>query len=381
MARGIWLEENPCPLRAAARALKDLPGERNFNPVPTAALKHPGCPIGLAMRPKVLPIFGLLLIVAGIAACDWRKNRQTRRLHEAATAINTELARIADTIQGLRADTEAIFNRPSRYRNGLYQNSRYSIYKSTVYYTPQDDGNCETWASGFVPVGDEQKLKIKALENICPPLKKSCSENRLLAAVYFTTHDSIIISYPFGDANSYLTPGLNATKAWVTYWKADETHNPGRKTLWVEPYLDAMGRGYMVSVITPVYSGDRLEGTLGIDVTCDAMRDRFFSGEDRNLMLITDRGLLVAMSKPCSKLLNLSGPGNYDYLDKAAENRPISAEFDLSKNRSAAIRLLAEKLISVSEVFVIKIGGAEYRVAKIALTPVNWYLVDLGQGK
>lgn len=81
--------------------------------------------------------------------------------------------------------------------------------------------------------------------------------------------------------------GLDLTKAWVTYRVAAGAENPARKTLLVPPYINAVGRGYMISVITPVYNGGVLEGTLGIDITIDKIVQRFGALSERNRMIVT----------------------------------------------------------------------------------------------
>lgn len=43
--------------------------------------------------------------------------------------------------------------------------------------------------------------------------------------------------------------------------------NPGRYAVWTRPYLDAGGKGLMVTLLAPVYQGDRYNGVVGTDIT------------------------------------------------------------------------------------------------------------------
>ena len=56
--------------------------------------------------------------------------------------------------------------------------------------------------------------------------------------------------------------GLCAAERAATYRAAAPAANPGRVPVWVEPYVDITGKGYMVTVSVPVLSHRSLEFDL-----------------------------------------------------------------------------------------------------------------------
>jgi len=294
-----------------------------------------------------------------------------------AGRIESFFTRCVEEIEDVRDRAAEILTSRERYAEGLFDDKRYVFYKGRVYYTPEDDGNCEAWASGYVPVDGEMIAKIRILEHLCPVMKKTYGDGGFYSAIYINTYDSIMVGYPFGQANTYLKPGLNTATAWVTYWQADEKNNPERRTLTVEPYLDAMGRGYMVSLITPVYSPSGLEATIGMDIRCESIRRRFLDDKDRNLMIVTQSSILVAANGPCERILNMEGPGQHNYLEKASVNRPIPEEYNLSKNPSEGVRGLAARLESGLTDFGVTIQGENFNVLSEAVPVTGWRLVEL----
>jgi len=53
---------------------------------------------------------------------------------------------------------------------------------------------------------------------------------------------------------------------------AAPARNPQKLTVWVPPYYDTVGNGWMISCVAPVYRGSDFIGVLGIDLTLDAVQ-------------------------------------------------------------------------------------------------------------
>jgi hypothetical protein len=246
-----------------------------------------------------------------------------------------------------------------------------------VYYTPQDDGECEIWASGYIPIGISEKKRIQRFEHLCPDLKRIYHQSDYIDNIYLTTYDSIVMGYPYADIQAYMKPGLDLTKVWVTYWAAAEKANPEYRTLWVEPYVDAIGRGYMTSIIAPVYQGSFLEGTLGIDITVDLISDKFISLSPKNLMIVTVSTIPVAMNQNSLKILAIKGLEKYHYLNKEAENKSISSSFKMSENPLPEIRAIADWIAGPEEKTTLLVAGETYLFIRKPIPEMGWFLVEM----
>jgi hypothetical protein len=311
-------------------------------------------------------------------ACGTGLENSRETLRQTAGEINAMFVTARDGLDTLKIRYKSLIANKNNI-GGIYSKERYAYSKDYVYYTPYDDGNCEVWASGHIPLGKTERQRIRLLEHLCPDLKTMCHQNDFIATVYVTTFDSIVMGYPYADIHAYMEHGLDLTKAWVTYRAAAGAENPDRKTLWVPPYIDAVGRGYMTSVITPVYSGGVLEGTLGIDITIDKIVQRFGALSERNRMVVTSETLPVSVNKNSFGILGIKGLEKFNYLRKAPENKTIAASLMMSESPRKEIQKIAKWIQSDTAETVLSVSGCMYRFYKVHISEVDWFLIEFVQ--
>jgi hypothetical protein len=325
---------------------------------------------------KILASFGIFVLLWGVPACNHVSQKDRRELKTLAAELNSLFVHVRKDLETLKIAVEQVLSDPEG-QPGLYDEKRYRYTKNHVYYTPEDDGHCEVWASGHMPIGASEKKRIRAIEHLCPDFEAVYKKNGFIDNIYLTTYDSIVMNYPYADMQAYMKSGLDLTKVWVTYRAADEKENPERRTLWVPPYVDAVGRGYMTSVIMPVYRGDFLEGTLGIDITADLISDTSISLSPKNLMIVTASTIPVAMNKNSRRLLNLKGLEKYYYFQKEAENKAISPSLMMTQSSSEEIRAIADWVKGFEKEGVFKISGVPYHFLKEDIPEVGWFLIEM----
>ncbi|MBW3695365.1 sensor histidine kinase [Vibrio sp. T187] len=75
-------------------------------------------------------------------------------------------------------------------------------------------------------------------------------------------------------------------------------NNPKRQKVWTTPYIDAGGKGMMVSLVSPVYHDDTFIGGVGTDITLNVL-DKILTKrppEIGHLVLVDAQGLVVGDS-------------------------------------------------------------------------------------
>ena len=106
--------------------------------------------------------------------------------------------------------------------------------------------------------------------------------------------------YPFIDkVYEQFVPDINIPE-FNFYYLADQRHNPERRVIWTEPYLDPAGQGWMMSCIAPIYKGDYLEGVVGVDVTIKNFIDNILTLQlpwGGEAFLVNRDGTIMAMPK------------------------------------------------------------------------------------
>lgn len=189
-----------------------------------------------------------------------------------AVVIQQQLAGITYTTDIYRQQAEKALQMPTAVRPEDARRLTYS--PEGVYYTKEDkqEGGAAVFYSGYVPVGEAQRAKVGrtlALESLMKDIQQS---HPLVDSLYFNTHDSLNVIYPYFDALAQYAPRINIP-TFNFYYEADAQHNPSGKVRWTDAYLDPAGHGWMASAIAPVYNGEFLEGVVGIDVTINKITD------------------------------------------------------------------------------------------------------------
>jgi len=95
-------------------------------------------------------------------------------------------------------------------------------------------------------------------------------------------------------------------------WVGDQKHNPARETVWSGAQIDGVAKIWILSCVTPIYSNDRIIGTLGQDVLLDDLFKRTIEEHVEggyNLIFRKD-GRLIAHPKLMEQIQQQKGEFN-----------------------------------------------------------------------
>lgn len=234
-------------------------------------------------------------------------------------------------------------------------------------------------ADSLVPLGDESKLIIDERGFIYNKNKSGkestvfvslLSENRQLAIreihttalldsafieildkrkmvsqIYFNAASQFNRLYPPYDVLNSIDPEIDIT-AFNFYYLADETRNPNRHSVWVEEvYIDPVGRGWILSLIHPVYHENELKGVLGFDITLLDLMNAFLEKSDKKLMLIDSHGTIVAGKAEAIEALSMPPLKNHAYIQTIQSDNFRKENFNLYKSKSKEVRKMASKFL------------------------------------
>ncbi len=185
-----------------------------------------------------------------------------------AVGINRQLEGIAHATEFLRQHTAVVMSgaKPSK----LDDPNRFAYSKEGAFYTTKDNGGSAVFYSGYVPIGEnerEKAYKSAGLDEAYIGIKNTFP---LIVQVYYNTYDSLNRIYPYFEVLSQY-PSRMDIPSYNFYYEADAKHNPQRKVVWTDVYVDPAGQGWMTSSIAPVYSDDFLEGVVGLDITVETI--------------------------------------------------------------------------------------------------------------
>lgn len=167
----------------------------------------------------------------------------------------------------------------------------------------------------------------------------------IIAQVYLNTSNQYSRVYPSYDAKNIMDPNIDVKK-FNFFYEADLEHNPSKGPVWIpEPYVDPAGKGWILSLIHPVYDGDQLFGVLGIDITVDEIIQSFIDDFEGSFLILNKNGDIVAGSSSAIESLSMPPLKNHVYRETIQSDSFRISDFNLFNSKSREVRKMAKSFI------------------------------------
>ncbi len=345
---------------------------------------------GTYIRNALIPIvvIELALIIAYLATNYLIRDENIATMQRSAQASLLETARIESSV--ITAQLEGIveltdlfaalvtqaYDMP--YTPGTDALSRYAYSDTGVWYTRPNTPGAAMFYSSIADIGEEEKQLAWQLAQIDPLMKQLVDSSALVTQAYLNTHDSMNRIYPSFDVLEQYPVDLNV-RDYNFYYQADAEHNPQRKVVWTDVYMDPAGQGWMASAIAPVYrtGTDRLEGVVGLDVRVSEIIRQVLS---LNLpwgsyaLLVDSTGTIMAMPDAAEHDWQLQALTDHDYATAIRQDTFRPEEFNLFHRDDS--RPLAQGLDqSDSGVVALDLAGAPKLAAWSRIPGADWHLL------
>ncbi len=332
------------------------------------------------MRKCVL-LSGAFAFAIWIMGCGDDFLNQRERADELAEKIEHVMTRVREDLVDMADSSKKLFKNPAEYEAGLFPGRTYVYFNNIMYHNPVDDGNGEILYTGHVLVTEKEKKKVKAMEHLASDLKRLTERSEFadyIAQAYLITHDSMVVFYPFSDLAGYIPPGrdMRTRGGWK---KSSPENNPERKHVWTPPYVDTVGKGFMVDVSCPVDNGRVMEAFTGVDITLKTIKEKFLTNMEEKILLIDKRSAQIfAMTDPCVKVLGVENIKAFKYLEmienSGTKKVVMPDNLVLDRTTSPTMKALWSRLNSVTD-FSIEIENRTHRVHAREIREAGWFLV------
>ncbi|GFM89632.1 hypothetical protein PSCICO_50310 [Pseudomonas cichorii] len=199
--------------------------------------------------------------------------------HSAARELQASVMQSAEIIEGQLVQLSSMATLLARTietelaEDLPYHPAELTISPDGARYSATDDGGAASFYSSITPLDQQDLDKVYRLRHVDFMMKTLKTGNPSIVSLYFNSSDGYNHIYPWFNTLSQYPHNMDSTR-YNFYYLADAAHNPARQTVWTDVYLDPAGHGWMMSVITPVYKDDTLEGVVGIDITVDTILQR-----------------------------------------------------------------------------------------------------------
>ncbi len=188
--------------------------------------------------------------------------------------------------------------------------------------------------------GEREMLIAEKTAALNPLYRHMVRDTPNVVAAYINTPWDMNRLYPFMEKVWEQYPADLNMEDYNFFYLADAEHNPQRKPVWTGVYLDPAGQGWMLSCIAPVYSGDALEGVVGLDVTVEKIVSGLLNMSlpwGASAFLADEKGMILAMSESVENLLGLRELKSHVYSQAVSKEQLKPEEFNLFKMPDTAV--------------------------------------------
>jgi hypothetical protein len=286
-----------------------------------------------------------------------------------------EIARDLDTVahyyQDLLTKKETVFKnaKPNPYRfEGPFSTnfpSEDSVLSSIIILNATPDRN----------LAEIEVLLTNSLDSVFAAFK---NKNSLAVQIYSNSAMQVNRIFPAYDAKNIVDPDIDVTK-FNFYYEADLEHNPGKGLVWIsDAYVDPAGKGWILSLLHPVYDGDKLFAVLGVDYTVSDIIENYLDSEEGEFVLVNKKGDIVAGKANAIEALSLPPLKNHVYRETVQSDNFRISNFNLFNSKSKEVREMAKDfLMNKKERFTFKEEPNLNHAVCSQFTAISWYLIQV----
>lgn len=262
-----------------------------------------------------------------------------------------------------------VFETPGAFEVGGYWRAeeRMSVGEDGQYSNEEGDVS-SAFVPNFVEVTDELLDALEMSAYLDFILSSTYESDPNTAAIYMGHEQEITYYYPNIGLGQVLPPDFHVTqRPW--YLSAGPENNPERRVVWTPTYVDATGRGLLVTAAAPVYvNQDEFIGAVGVDVT---LEDITASIEETDVLgsgyafLLDSGGRAVALPER----------GYQDVLGRDAEPGEVGPEL---RETDTAFASVLDRMIGGGSGFdTLNVGGKELFIAYTPLESTGWSMANV----
>jgi len=346
----------------------------------------------VGLNTKLVLIFILLSVLPVSAVGYISVSRTVEKLKEEAVEkletfsrsesekINLILSKIAATNKDLAELATNIYNNPDSFYHPERWSAESLFRGSQGQYGNSAEDPSSVIVFNWYPFNEETKKRltlISSLDFVFPSIYK---QNPNIKTIYIVGPKyGWYWLYPNSDpkpgtrggfAMDSLPPDLNKDGVAPVFWDdLDEIHNPDRLAQWTPPYVDATGKGLMVSSLAPVYEKAKMVGLTGVDIALEDITTRILGvklWKTGYAFIIDKEGRLVSLPQRAVPDL--------EWKKETLELAEIR-KYNLLEVKNQELNQIARAAVAgLSGLDSIRFGGREKYIAYHPIKDAGWSL-------
>ncbi len=202
-----------------------------------------------------------------------------------------------------------------------------------------------------------------------------------LAQIYSNSIGQVSRVYPAYDAEILLDKTLDVTN-FNFFYQGDLSNNPDKGSVWIpDVYVDPAGRGWILSLIQPVYEGENLYAVLGMDITVDQILTRYLQNQSRDYLIVNSKGDIVAGKAAAIEALSFPPLRNHVYRETIESDNFRISDFNLFSSKNREVREMGNEILLKKESsFRFRDDFSPERAYAYPFTMLDWHLIEIHSG-
>ena len=202
--------------------------------------------------------------------------------------------------------------------------------------------------------------------------------NPMAIQIYSNSAMQVSRVYPSYDAKNIVDPNLDVTK-FNFYYEADTLHNPGKGVKWItDAYVDPAGKGWILSLVHPVFDGDSLFAVVGVDYTVSGLIQNYLESKEGEFILVNDKGDIVAGKADAIEAFSMPPLKNHVYRETVQSDNFRISDFNIFNSKSREVRKMAQAFLLEKKNHFDFTGEPNLdEAACLQFSQIGWYLIEV----
>lgn len=222
---------------------------------------------------------------------------------------------------------------------------------------------------------EEEVALTNFLDSAFVAFKRS---NPMAVQVYSNSALQVSRVYPAYDAKNIVDPNIDVTE-FNFFYEADLDHNPSKGLVWIpEAYVDPAGKGWILSLVHPIYDGDKLFAVLGADYRVSDLIQEYLESEKGEFILVNSKGDIVAGKADAIESLSMPPLKNHVYRETVQSDYFRISDFNLFSSKSREVRKMAQEfLLEKKESFQFENEATIKQAICVPFISIDWFLIEV----
>lgn len=267
-------------------------------------------------------------------------------------------------------------------KDSILRNPKPSPYRIEGAYSTNLPGQDSTLSSIIIlnttpdrKMAEQEVILTNAMDSVFAVFKQM---NPLATQIYSNSAMQVSRVFPAYDAKNIVDSNLDVTK-FNFYYEADLEHNPGKGVKWIpDAYIDPAGKGWILSLVHPVYDGEELFAVVGVDYTVSDLVQNYLDSTEGEFILVNDKGDIVGGKADAIEAFSMPPLKNHVYRETIQSNNFRISDFNIFNSKSREVRKMAQAFLLEKKNHFDFLEEPNLDEAYcLQFSQIGWYLIEV----